>query len=242
MNILAIETGSTICQVGLQFKGERSFRQLAIQSHSQVLLSLVDELLNSAGATLAGLDFIAVNHGPGSFTGMRVGVSVAQGLAFTQDIPIVGVSSLQILALTAFTRLHPMPQTKLIFAAIDARMQQVYCAWYQCQQLGDTSKAVLIDQERVLSPDQLSQLALPYDIENGSFLRAGSGQNYQDLFPKNYQAIEKEHIRDSQQSDPELNVSVLMDVAEQQFRENPGRYTSEDYLLEPIYLRNNVTQ
>lgn len=252
MNILAIETGSTICRVGLQFNGERSYRQLAIRSHSQVLLSLIDELLNAADASLEKLDAIAVNHGPGSFTGIRVGIAVAQGLAYANDIQLIGISSLKAVALVAHRSLcQQQAQSQSantpawVFATIDARMEQIYCGWYRYKAADgdeDNFELELRQQERVISPDQLHQVELPEQDAEHQYIMTGSGLSYQSGFPETYRDLnvvsEKEQ---GEGAEAECVLSAVLDLALMELNQLKAADDSPNYVLEPVYLRNNVT-
>lgn len=240
MNILAIETGSTICQVGLQFKGEKAYRQLSIRSHSQVILSLIDELLAEASIAKQDIDAIAVNHGPGSFTGIRVGVSTAQGLGYALGVPVYGVSSLQILALSGYLA-SPSDDSQCLFATIDARMSQIYCAWYHCN---GASNINLLGMEQVISPDQLESIQIPNDKVNLAVL--GSGQIYHDTFPAKYKALRQINncvnmtSKASSPLEAELYMPAMLDIAEHRIATvAKGDFTHS--LVEPVYLRNKVT-
>src|SRR5574340_720031 len=99
MNLLAIETATESCSAALNIDGriiERS--ELAPRRHAELILPMIESLLGEAGIARAQLDGIAVGRGPGAFTGVRLAIAVAQGLALALDIPVVAVSSLDALA------------------------------------------------------------------------------------------------------------------------------------------------
>ena len=122
--ILAIETATACCSVALSHQGEVTERSLVGNNvHSQVLLEMVQELLRLAAICVNDLTAVAVGQGPGSFTGLRIGVGVAQGIAYGADCPMIGVSSLDALAVKAST-------DGFVLAGIDARMGEVYWAEY----------------------------------------------------------------------------------------------------------------
>ena len=103
MKLLALDTSTENCSLALWLDGEVVSRQeLAGQRHSDLVLPMLAELLESAGLELRELDGIAFGEGPGSFTGLRIGCGVAQGLAFGADLPVLGISTL--LALAAATQ------------------------------------------------------------------------------------------------------------------------------------------
>ncbi len=133
-NVLLLDTSNQYCSVALQWRGQLSARhEWSEQKHSQMILPMVRELLAAQQADFADLDAIAVGVGPGGFTGVRLAVAVAQGLAFAANKPVLAFSSLAALAVAGLNRCVPTAQTQII-VAMDARMQQVYWAHYQWQE------------------------------------------------------------------------------------------------------------
>ncbi|MEJ5211550.1 MAG: tRNA (adenosine(37)-N6)-threonylcarbamoyltransferase complex dimerization subunit type 1 TsaB, partial [Burkholderiales bacterium] len=119
MHLLAFDTSTEYLSVALRSRGETLSRDLrAGQQHSDLLLPLVRELLAEAGLALGQLDCIAFGQGPGTFTGLRIGCGVAQGLAFGAGLPLAPVSTL--LALAAGSR------APRVIACLDARMGEIY--------------------------------------------------------------------------------------------------------------------
>jgi tRNA threonylcarbamoyladenosine biosynthesis protein TsaB len=143
--ILNIETSTTVCSVALAINGNPSIIRAThdANSHAEMLTVLIDEILKTAGIQVSGLDAVAVSQGPGSYTGLRIGVSTAKGLCFSADIPLIAVDTLQAMAHgakrhhPAYNRLCPM---------IDARRMEVYCAVYDedVNTIHET-KAMIID-------------------------------------------------------------------------------------------------
>lgn len=130
--VLAIDTTTSACSAALYYRGEVISRfQLASREHTRLLLPMVDELLVEAGVSLNQLDALAFTHGPGSFTGIRIGFGVVQGLAFGADIPVCPVSSLATLALTGVRRQHVGDQPCVVMPMFDARMDEVYWAQFE---------------------------------------------------------------------------------------------------------------
>ena len=137
MNLLAIETATECCSVALLF-GERLFArsEIAPRRHAELLLPMCDEVLAEAGLERRDLDVIAVGRGPGAFTGVRLAISAAQGIALALDIPVVPVSSLAALAMQA------PDNGAQVLSVIDARMGEIYAALYRhanggVEQVGD---------------------------------------------------------------------------------------------------------
>lgn len=104
-NLLIIDTSSSICSVVLDRDGEHSARRIdGVRAHGQFLLTLIRELTTEQELKLTDLSALAVISGPGSFTGIRIGIGVVQGLATALDLPVVLLSSLEWLAWTARQR------------------------------------------------------------------------------------------------------------------------------------------
>lgn len=146
MNILALETASDACSAALALDGEILERfKVAPRGHSQLILPMVDELLAEAGISLADVDALAFGRGPGAFTGVRIAVGVAQGIAFAADLPVVPVSTLAALAQGS--------EHDQVLVAVDARMDEIYYGAYKRNANGLVE---LCSQEQVLAPGQLS--------------------------------------------------------------------------------------
>lgn len=148
MNLLAIETATEACSAALSVNGriiER--REIAPRRHAELILPMVESLLAEAGLARAQLDGIAVGRGPGAFTGVRLAIAVAQGLALALDIPVVPVSSLAALAQDA------PGSDAAILAVIDARMGEVYAGAFR-RGAGDLVEA--IGEETVARADELT--------------------------------------------------------------------------------------
>ncbi len=132
MKILAIDTATEACSVAVATVTD-VMQKCAIRpigqppAHSKWVLRMVDEVLQESGVSLHNLDVIAVNTGPGSFTGVRIGLGVAQGLAYGADLAVSGICSLEVLAASVTTA---SVGASRVFPAIDARMNQIYCGLY----------------------------------------------------------------------------------------------------------------
>jgi len=147
MNLLAIDTSFSISSVAISSAGKISsfFRKEVRQSGH--ILNMIDELLKSVHLKMSDLHAIAVGVGPGSFTGIRVAVSVAQGLGFATGLPIIPISSLAVLAQSAYER-HGWSN---IITAIDARMNEVYWALWTV----DMNRVRLIGEETISTPSMI---------------------------------------------------------------------------------------
>jgi tRNA threonylcarbamoyladenosine biosynthesis protein TsaB len=155
VNYLAIDASTEACSVALQVNGTLYSRyDLCPQSHSLQLLPMVDEVLTQAGIKLSQCDGLIFGRGPGSFTGVRIGVGVAQGLAFSANLPVFGVSSLQAMAQLAFMQGKVKGKSTGVIAAIDARMGEVYNGYFV---LDENNLMQPQCAEAVTAPEQLAQ-------------------------------------------------------------------------------------
>jgi tRNA threonylcarbamoyladenosine biosynthesis protein TsaB len=145
MKLLAFETSTEACSVALWLDGEvRERFEVVPRRHAELALPWAEALLAEAGIARAQLDAIAVGRGPGAFTGVRLGVALAQGVALALDRPVVPVSTLEALAAQA----HGTP----VLAAIDARMGEVYLGAFARE--GDA--LVALQDEAVGAPDAIA--------------------------------------------------------------------------------------
>ena len=124
MRILSLETSAKACSAAVTEDGVllASAFQCSGLTHSRTLMPMVEGMLKNADMTLSSCDAVAVAVGPGSFTGIRIGVAAAKGLAFGADLPVIGVSTLEAMAMGLAW------WDGLVICAMDARRQQVYNA------------------------------------------------------------------------------------------------------------------
>jgi tRNA threonylcarbamoyladenosine biosynthesis protein TsaB len=129
--ILAIETATQSCSVALYSSQKLYQRQrVAPKEHNNLLLPMVQSLLNEGGIGLDDLDYISVSLGPGSFVGTRLGVSVAQSLAYAAKVPVFGFSSLSILAHSIVSEIKP---EAMVIPLLDAQLGGVYWSCFEPQ-------------------------------------------------------------------------------------------------------------
>ncbi len=165
MNILAIDTASKTCSVAIcrDDTVRVEITDGSGETHSRHLMTMVDQALNMSGTHLQDMDALAVNRGPGSFTGVRIGISTAKGLASAGAIPLVGVSGLAALAWQA------CPASQMICAMLDARRNEVYCGHYRFVQ----GELVPLGPEAVCAPEEAVR-----DVERPCVLIGDGAQVY----------------------------------------------------------------
>ena len=145
MKLLALETATEACSAAIWVDGAVLERyEIAPRRHAALILPMVEAILAEAGLTMNQLDAIAVGRGPGAFTGVRIAIGIAQGLAFAGDLPVVPISTLAALALGAA---RETGQTR-IATALDARMGEVYWGVWAASE----DQAALMGEERVCAP------------------------------------------------------------------------------------------
>lgn len=153
MNILCIETATTACSVCLARDG----KVLALRetnegyTHAENLHVFIDAVLKEAGVAFGELNAVAVSKGPGSYTGLRIGVSAAKGFCYSLNIPLISVDTLQAMAYRV-SRLQP---EMLYCPMLDARRMEVYCAVYD-----NKLNTVLPVQALVLDEASVAQFRL----------------------------------------------------------------------------------
>jgi tRNA threonylcarbamoyladenosine biosynthesis protein TsaB len=148
--ILQIETATTVCSVALAQNGDvLAYKEVEQRNiHAEALTVFIDELLSTANQKCTNLDAIAVSSGPGSYTGLRIGVSTAKGLCFALDKPLIAVETLKAMAdgLISSNEFN-ISDTKLLCPMIDARRMEVFTAIFDSKgnKIRPTS-AEIIDQ------------------------------------------------------------------------------------------------
>ncbi|MGA7159647.1 MAG: tRNA (adenosine(37)-N6)-threonylcarbamoyltransferase complex dimerization subunit type 1 TsaB [Bacteroidota bacterium] len=135
--ILAIETATDICGVALVHKGEALAQRTVSEKniHSEKLLPLVDDVLSDASLLLRDVEAIAVSIGPGSFTGLRIGLSTAKGLSTAVQKPIIAVPTLDALAFE-FYRTNSKKSAGIVCPLIDAKRDEVFFCFYEINGAG----------------------------------------------------------------------------------------------------------
>lgn len=132
--ILNIETATTVCSVALAKDGQLISHKEINEgyTHSENLTVFIEEVLKEAEIKISELDAVAVSKGPGSYTGLRIGVSTAKGLCFALEKPLIAIPTLLVMTERAKSCISPLssPISYLFCPMIDARRMEVYCALY----------------------------------------------------------------------------------------------------------------
>ena len=220
MRILAIDTSTSWCSVAFSFDDQPIVQrhELLGSKASQHLLPWCGDLLKHYGTGFSDLDALAVGVGPGAFTGVRLSVAVAQGLAMGTQLPVIPVTSLDAMALQ-FVQQHPTPHNKPFIVALDARMGEVYWARYRL----DAAQPNCLDPIQLTAPDEIP--------DNGEDLIAGNAlAEYTDYF--------RDHFV-GRQVDAHLVPNALSILNLAQVRYQAG-HTIPVEQLEPLYIRNKV--
>jgi tRNA threonylcarbamoyladenosine biosynthesis protein TsaB len=230
MNLLAFELSTEACSVALWVDGEvRERHEIAPRRHAELALPWADALLAEAGLAKSQLDAVAVGRGPGAFTGVRLGISIAQGIALALDLPALPVSTLAALATRSLSLPAHSGAGQHVLAAIDARMQEVYVAAYVFE-AGDDGVLVprALDAERVQPPDAV---ALPDDGDGWVGLGTGfaaQGGALRERFDTRLLTLDAEALP---------RAGDVARLAHAAWRR--GEAVAPES-LEPAYLRNNV--
>ncbi|TDR20624.1 tRNA (adenosine(37)-N6)-threonylcarbamoyltransferase complex dimerization subunit type 1 TsaB [Marinicella litoralis] len=216
MNLIAIETSTENCSVALLHQGLITHRTLlAPQKHAELVLGYLQELLDEQQLKKSDLDGIVFGQGPGAFTGVRIAMSVVQGLALALDLPVLGISTLYNMAYQVM-KTHPNSR---IMIANDARMGEVYWATFGSHH-NEQEPTELVR----LSDDALS---LPEDLNCGGFdVCAGSA----------FKQMVKVHDGTTVADQMLPDAMTLLEIA-------PKRFTSEAQNIidiKPSYIREKV--
>jgi len=147
--ILAIDTSSLQCSVGLSSNGKLVSRNSEAERRAaQDILPMISELLVSSQSSISDLDAIAVMAGPGSFTGLRIGIGVAQGLSLSNSIPVIALSTLAVTAMATIRK----SALKQVLVCLQARADEIYFGAY----LRSTKAGVtLVGAEQVCAPEMV---------------------------------------------------------------------------------------
>lgn len=216
--ILALESSGSACSVALQRRHRIYQRQsFTPRSHTRLLLPMVEEVLSEAQVSLAEMDALAFSSGPGSFTGLRIAFGMVQGLAFSRNIPVIPVPTLEALAQTA-CQYFALNVGDRILPALDARKDEIY---WGCYRLGEGG---LLHEEQCNVVSAASNIAVAGDIAVG----LGDGWLYADRI-----AVQPEQVA----ADVALTATAVLTLAQRRFEAGLAQPAHE---AELVYIRDEV--
>lgn len=167
--ILAIDSATEACSVAIWNEGEIiELFEICPRNHTHRILPMVQQILSESGFSLNQLDALAFGCGPGSFTGIRIGIGIGQGLALGADLPMIGVSTLQTLAQGAWRKIR----ARQVLAVLDARMGEIYLGQFKYKSEGQWSSThteVVVTPQKALMRIKLLQ---------GSWVSVGTSLKY----------------------------------------------------------------
>ncbi len=218
--ILNLETSTTNCSVSLAKDGEiLTLKELNSEnySHAEKLHVFIDEVMQESGKQMQDLDALAVSKGPGSYTGLRIGVSAAKGLCYALDKPLISVSTLQSMA----SQLISEDEHIIIIPVLDARRMEVYSAVFdgQLHQIRET-RAEIIDE---------NSFQEYRDLKSVHFLGSGA--------EKIKEVLSGEHI--TYHCDVIPSAKEMATISNQKFTKNDFENLA---YFEPYYLKDFVLQ
>ena len=167
--ILSIETSTNVCSVAVAQDNHVIFRNEDYEgpSHAVQCGLFVQEALSFAESHAIPLDAVAVSEGPGSYTGLRIGVSMAKGVAYGRNVPLVSIPTLQLLCVPVLLYHEEIPENSLLVPMIDARRMEVYSAVY------DRS----LKEIRAIQADIVDSSTYQEYLERGPVVFFGNGSN-----------------------------------------------------------------
>ncbi|HPU66694.1 MAG TPA: tRNA (adenosine(37)-N6)-threonylcarbamoyltransferase complex dimerization subunit type 1 TsaB [Clostridiales bacterium] len=222
MKVLGIETSAAAASAAVAENSKvisEAYINIGL-THSQTLMELIDDCLRRANTSISEIDAIAVTSGPGSFTGVRIGIATAKGLAEPLNIPCISVSTLQAIA-------YPLMGTGCIAAAVmDARCNQVYSADFLCQ---NNMERLCVDS--AVSLDELKSRLSSYNIDSSIVFIGDGAEVAHKYFNERY---------------PEFKVGIVAGTVRFQSASSVAIIGCEEFekgktidasVLVPIYLR-----
>ncbi len=217
--ILAIETSGKFCSVALIHEGLAEFsREDDVEmNHARAIGPFVDECVKEARRREWHIDAVAVSLGPGSYTGLRIGLSMAKGLCFSLNVPLIGVSTLKLIAVKAMFRNIDWQGDEILVPMIDARRMEVYTAAYNFR-----LDALIEPQPLILTED--CYVKLPSDRDT-YFMGDGSQKSKEVLKGERYHWLDGVNPK----------ASDMTALAEKAFRESDFlnvAYSVPEYLKE----------
>jgi tRNA threonylcarbamoyladenosine biosynthesis protein TsaB len=220
--ILQIETATQTCSVALAQDGkllailEKTERNI----HAGVITVFIEEMMRKAGKQYADLDAVAVSMGPGSYTGLRIGVSTAKGLCYALDIPLIAVNTLEAMANGFMGNCFSVNPQTVFCPMIDARRMEVYCAVYNYK-----NELILKTEAKIIDEQSFSDLLNQYVVY---FFGDGAAKCETDL---------SVHLNARIMTDFENSASHFTSLAFEKFK---NKQFEDVAYFEPFYLKDFI--
>lgn len=221
--ILSIETSSKVCSVALHNQGKLLLLNESTEAnaHSAALTTLIEEMMQKLSISFSQLNAVAVSEGPGSYTGLRIGVSAAKGFCFALGIPLIMVSTLKALAYNIGLSDIKKTDESLFMPMLDARRMEVYLAVY------DVSFNTLQDPCAVIVEEGLLE---PWLLNDKTIFLGGDGV---EKCKKLFIGMQRVHFVDQQQ----CSADAIGKLAWEMFQHSEF---SDVAYSEPFYLKDFV--
>ena len=216
--LLALESSGSACSVALQ-RGDVLYQRQSFspRAHTRLLLPMVHEVLLESGVELAEVEALAFSAGPGSFTGLRIAFGIVQGLAFSHDIPVIPVPTLE--AIAEAGRAHfPLRVGDRILPALDARKDEIYWGSYRVTEGG----GLVEEQDNIVS--SAAEVAAAGTIAVG----LGDGWRYADAIAVQPQQVDADFV---------LTAPAVLTLAQQRFAMGKAQAAHE---AELVYIRDEI--
>ena len=222
--ILNIESSTEVCSVSLSRNGEilQILENVSGQNHSMLMTVFIEQIFKETSLQMSQLEAVAVSGGPGSYTGLRIGVAAAKGICYALNIPLIAITSLAAMAHQVITNpgLYGLPEVPMLFCPmIDARRMEVYTAFFN-----EKEELVRGIQADIIEPD--SYLSF---LEQGKVVFFGNGADKCKAILTHHNAVFLDNIKTS--------AAYMTDLSETAFREK--RFEDVAY-YEPFYLKDFV--
>ena len=220
--LLFLETATQVCSVALA-DGDQLLalkESESANSHSSLLTTFIQEVISEAGMKLNDLDAIVVSKGPGSYTGLRIGVSTAKGLCYSLEKPLIAINTLQSLAIGMRDIIKPEAENVLFCPMIDARRMEVYTAFYDAN-----NKVIQATSAQIIDENSFVDLLKTHQIYFG-----GDGaEKCKDALAQNTNAIFIDDFR--------ISAKDMIEIASAKFEQK--QFEDVAY-FEPYYLKDFI--
>lgn len=216
--LLCIETSTEICSIALSNGNQLIALEETnqVNSHAEKLMPFIDKVLKKANLTINEINAVCISEGPGSYTGLRIGVSTSKGLCFALKKPLIAISTLQAIAWGAREK---FPNAPCFCPMIDARRMEVYCAIY-------TNELQIKEpiQNKIITPEAFTEI-----IEKQPMVFSGNGlEKCKDILPNHPHII---------YADTTISATYMISLAYQKYEQ---QLFEDIAYFEPFYLKEFI--